>query len=50
MTGREVEQNGRSIGELRLPTLVIQEGGYRTRTLGGNARRFFTGLSTAALA
>ena len=36
--------NGRMIGSLRLPTLVIQEGGYRIRTLGTNARRFFLGL------
>lgn len=27
-----------------LPTLVVQEGGYRTRTLGINARSFFRGL------
>lgn len=36
--------NGRMIGELDLPTLVVQEGGYRTRTLGVNARNFFQGL------
>jgi len=36
--------NGRMIGSLRLPTLVIQEGGYRIRTLGTNARHFFNGL------
>ena len=24
---------------------MVQEGGYRTRTLGINARHFFTGLS-----
>ncbi len=41
---RDFEENGRLIGRLRLPTLVVQEGGYRTRTLGVNARRFFTGL------
>jgi len=40
----DFEANGRLIGALRLPTLVVQEGGYRTRTLGVNARRFFTGL------
>ena len=27
-----------------LPTVFVQEGGYRTRTLGTNARRFFTGF------
>jgi hypothetical protein len=32
------------IGSLLLPTLVVQEGGYRTQTLGINARNFFTGL------
>ena len=36
--------NGRLIGQLNLPTLVVQEGGYRTRTLGINARKFFEGL------
>ncbi|MBN2125106.1 MAG: histone deacetylase family protein [Deltaproteobacteria bacterium] len=36
--------NGRMIGSLRLPTLVIQEGGYRIRSLGSNARHFFLGL------
>ena len=40
----DFEANGRMLGALGLPTLVIQEGGYRTRTLGVNARRFFTGL------
>jgi hypothetical protein len=32
------------IGALGLPTLVVQEGGYRTQTLGVNARHFFLGL------
>jgi acetoin utilization deacetylase AcuC-like enzyme len=40
----DFQANGRAIGELRLPTLVVQEGGYRTRSLGGNARGFFQGL------
>ena len=35
---------GRMIGSLRLPTIVIQEGGYRIRSLGSNAKNFFTGL------
>jgi acetoin utilization deacetylase AcuC-like enzyme len=38
---------GRMIGSLRLPTLVIQEGGYNTRNLGLNARHFFDGLHRA---
>lgn len=36
--------NGALIGALDLPTLIVQEGGYRTRTLGANARAFFEGL------
>ena len=40
----DFEQNGRMIRSLRVPTLFVQEGGYRTRTLGTNARRFFTGF------
>jgi acetoin utilization deacetylase AcuC-like enzyme/GNAT superfamily N-acetyltransferase len=48
LVARDFEENGRLIGSLRLPTLVVQEGGYRTRTLGVNARHFFTGLVQAA--
>jgi len=41
--------NGRLVGALKIPTLIVQEGGYRSRTLGLNARRFFEGLSETAL-
>ena len=44
LNSKDFEQNGRLFGELSLPTLVVQEGGYRTRTLGRNARHFFQGL------
>jgi acetoin utilization deacetylase AcuC-like enzyme/GNAT superfamily N-acetyltransferase len=44
LAARDFEANGRMLGELALPTLVVQEGGYRTRTLGTNARHFFQGL------
>jgi acetoin utilization deacetylase AcuC-like enzyme/GNAT superfamily N-acetyltransferase len=44
----DFEAVGRMIGSLRLPTLVVQEGGYDTRVLGINARRFFSGLWTSA--
>lgn len=37
--------NARRIARPGLPTLVVQEGGYRTVTLGANARAFFTGLA-----
>jgi acetoin utilization deacetylase AcuC-like enzyme len=40
----DFEAVGRMVGALRLPTLVVQEGGYDTRVLGINARRFFSGL------
>jgi acetoin utilization deacetylase AcuC-like enzyme len=36
--------NGRMVSALKLPTLVVQEGGYRVRSLGVNARSFFTGM------
>jgi acetoin utilization deacetylase AcuC-like enzyme/GNAT superfamily N-acetyltransferase len=42
----DFEAVGRMVGALHLPTLVVQEGGYDTRVLGINARRFFTGLWT----
>ena len=41
---KDFEANGRAIGRLDLPTLVVQEGGYRTRTLGASAKGFFRGL------
>ncbi len=47
LTARDFEHNGRLIGEVGIPTLVVQEGGYRTRTLGANARHFFEGLAAA---
>lgn len=45
----DFEFNGALIGTLRLPTLIVQEGGYSTRVLGVNARRFLTGLRRALL-
>jgi acetoin utilization deacetylase AcuC-like enzyme len=44
LSARDLMQNGVLIGHLGLPALVVQEGGYRTRTLGVNARNFFQGL------
>lgn len=35
---------GRMIGAEGYPTVVVQEGGYRVRTLGNNVRSFFEGL------
>jgi len=36
--------NGKMIASLKIPTLIIQEGGYRNRFLGINARSFFKGF------
>jgi len=44
LLARDFHENGRMIGALDLPTLVVQEGGYKTQTLGVNARHFFNGL------
>jgi len=41
---------GVMIGAAGYPTVVVQEGGYRIRTLGVNARHFFTGLAEGAAA
>ena len=35
---------GTAIGRLQLPCLIVQEGGYRQRSLGSNAKAFFSGL------
>ncbi len=44
LSARDFEINGRLIGTLTLPVLVVQEGGYKMRSLGVNARNFFNGL------
>lgn len=44
LKAKDFRENGRMIGELELPTLVVQEGGYKTQTLGVNARHFFSGF------
>ncbi len=40
----DFERNGRMIGAVGVPILVVQEGGYIVRRLGVNARWFFDGL------
>lgn len=44
----DLEANGRLVGDLGLPVLVVQEGGYRVRNLGTNARAFLSGLWSGA--
>jgi acetoin utilization deacetylase AcuC-like enzyme/GNAT superfamily N-acetyltransferase len=46
LSAADLKLNGRMIGSLQLPTVVVQEGGYRSRSLGANARNFFLGLWT----
>jgi len=47
LQSRDFEENGKMIGRLHLPTLIVQEGGYNSRNLGINARHFFVGLWNA---
>lgn len=44
LTAKDFLRNGQMLGELPFPILFVQEGGYKTRTLGINARSFFTGF------
>jgi len=44
LSAKDFYENGEMIGRLRLPSLIIQEGGYRNRFLGINARNFFKGF------
>ena len=44
LTARDLHANGRMVGGMRLPTLLVQEGGYKIRSLGTNARGFLEGL------
>jgi acetoin utilization deacetylase AcuC-like enzyme len=48
LTPDDLQENGRRVGALGLPTLVVQEGGYRIVSLGRNARAFFEGLHKGA--
>jgi acetoin utilization deacetylase AcuC-like enzyme/ribosomal protein S18 acetylase RimI-like enzyme len=45
ITAADFRRLGRLIGAAGYPTVVVQEGGYRVRTLGTNARNFFAGLA-----
>jgi acetoin utilization deacetylase AcuC-like enzyme len=48
LRAKDFTANGKMLGALSMPILVIQEGGYDNRSLGVNARHFFSGLWTAA--
>jgi len=44
LSSKDFYLNGKMIAEDGLPTLIIQEGGYRNRSLGINARFFLKGF------
>lgn len=44
LTTPDFAQIGQAIGQLHLPTAVVQEGGYRLDTLGQHVTAFLTGL------
>ena len=44
LSPRNFYENGHRIGSLGIPAVIVQEGGYRTRSLGANAGYFFQGL------
>ena len=48
LTAPDFAANVRAVVALGLPTLVVQEGGYRTRTMGTNVAAFFAGLTESA--
>jgi acetoin utilization deacetylase AcuC-like enzyme/GNAT superfamily N-acetyltransferase len=48
LVSEDYREMGKMIGKLKLPTLVVQEGGYNNRVLGVNARAFFEGLWSGA--
>jgi acetoin utilization deacetylase AcuC-like enzyme/GNAT superfamily N-acetyltransferase len=49
LQARDFFQNGKLIGALGRHTVVVQEGGYRIRSLGVNAANFFQGLFEGSL-
>jgi len=49
LTVNGLSEVGRRIGSLRLPTLLVQEGGYNIRSLGRNAAAMLSGVCAGAL-
>jgi len=44
LSAQDFYENGFLIGRLKLPSLVVQEGGYKTENIGINAKNFFRGM------
>lgn len=40
----DFQANGRTLGRLHYPTLIVQEGGYDCSVLGKNALAFLSGI------
>jgi acetoin utilization deacetylase AcuC-like enzyme/GNAT superfamily N-acetyltransferase len=49
LVAEDFERVGTAVAHANLPTLIVQEGGYNTRSLGRHARYFFAGLSRVML-
>ena len=49
LTVKGLSEVGQRIGGMRLPTLLVQEGGYNIRSLGRNAAAMLTGVCAGAL-
>ncbi|MGD6730732.1 MAG: GNAT family N-acetyltransferase [Pleomorphochaeta sp.] len=43
LSATDFKNNGQEIGKLSYPILFVQEGGYKNRSIGINARNFFEG-------
>jgi acetoin utilization deacetylase AcuC-like enzyme len=48
ITTEDFERMGAAIGGLKLPTLIVLEGGYSVEWIGQNTANFLTGLESAA--
>ena len=49
LKANDFKKNGYEIGKLSYPILFVQEGGYKNRTLGINARNFFEGFLSSRI-
>lgn len=49
LKANDFRNNGLEIGKLPYPILFVQEGGYKNRTLGINARNFFEGFLSSRI-
>ncbi len=49
LTATDFKNNGVELGKLPFPILFVQEGGYKNRTLGVNARNFFDGYLSSRI-